>query len=557
MLFALLGFVLLAALTGWEVRHPVLPMTFELGAADVAARSAMAARLPGALTMLAAVVALGLVVVRTVSRTAAVYAVAALVTTPLAFLAARVAMVHASRAAAGMTFEHAVPALAYGLGPWAVVAPFALAGRLRAPSAAWWSAAAALVLALLVVGTRAYAVSYAIVTPLLAAAIGIELARTGRRPPSTTLAAAIAGIGWLVVHDLQTAPERLLAPLLDLGETDRAVITAAATHAAKIAVPILGAASALVALLAWLPGRYLPGSRGLLVAAVASAAGLGLRLVVYPQLLARSSPSASIEAWSQRRGPGEPLAALGIDRRELDSVKRATGEALVELPSATAAGTWLAVPPADGARRWLAMLPATLPEVNAAYRASRGANVPLLVGGDEATFLATSALHRGETSVNPLERTVPALPPPGLTPFDAEIGDELTVLGYRLVDANGKVVTSAVRHRGAGRETHLQVVLRVEKTPAEGICTFVHADRNPSRFAAEHRELPYPVRWWTPGEIVVDDFPLSLPADFSAGHYPLFWGVGILPCEDDRRRDVTRGPSDGHGRVSLSELEVR
>ena len=52
-LLAVLGLVLLAALGGWEVRHPVLPMTFELGHTDVAA-----ARLPAALALLAATVML-------------------------------------------------------------------------------------------------------------------------------------------------------------------------------------------------------------------------------------------------------------------------------------------------------------------------------------------------------------------------------------------------------------------------------------------------------------------------------------------------------------------
>ena len=85
----------------------------------------------------------------------------------------------------------------------------------------------------------------------------------------------------------------------------------------------------------------------------------------------------------------------------------------------------------------------------------------------------------------------------------------------------------------------------------------MHIDHAPARFAAEHRELAYPLRLWTAGEIFVDEYDVALGSDFSAGRYPMFWGMGVLPCEDDRRREVTRGPSDGHGRIALGELEVR
>ena len=54
---------------------------------------------------------------------------------------------------------------------------------------------------------------------------------------------------------------------------------------------------------------------------------------------------------------------------------------------------------------------------------------------------------------------------------------------------------------------------------------------------------------WRPGDVVVDDFVVKLPAHFRAGSYRMYWGVGVLPCEDDRRMHVTAGPNDGHDRV--------
>jgi hypothetical protein len=37
----------------------------------------------------------------------------------------------------------------------------------------------------------------------------------------------------------------------------------------------------------------------------------------------------------------------------------------------------------------------------------------------------------------------------------------------------------------------------------------------------------------------------------------MYWGVGALPCEDDRRMHVTAGESDGHDRIPAGTLEVR
>jgi len=90
-----------------------------------------------------------------------------------------------------------------------------------------------------------------------------------------------------------------------------------------------------------------------------------------------------------------------------------------------------------------------------------------------------------------------------------------------------------------------------------GFCTFLHIDHAPSRFSAEHRELAYPMSLWRPGDVVVDDYDVKLPAHFHRGSYRLYWGVGVLPCEDDRRMHVTSGPNDGHERIPAGSLEVR
>jgi hypothetical protein len=600
------GLVLVATWTAWEIRHPAVATSFE----GLAHSSVAFERLPSAVGSLLALLALAELVARihegpspdpAVSSRAALFAVGVYATMPLAFVPARlrsggelvvgvltlalaalgIAWLDASasrraRAVFGVagaalsvaaallvwkappwsvpvtaassvarTFDATVPALAYGLGPWVLFAPVALVSRRRSPGAAALSAVAVVALAALAFAPVRAVLPVTLVAPWLAGVVGVELASWQRT--STNFAAVVVSLGFLVAHDLGTAPERLLTPLVTLDATAIAAIATASAHAAKLAQVLLGVTTALVAALAWAPARGWPLPRlspRTVIFAAPLLAGLGLRIAVYPALLARASPSLALETWADRHRYGEPLAALGKEK---------------DVATAAAAGAWLAAADDAGSRRWLTMgnQPTALAEANASYRAIRHDNVPLLVAGDETTLLAASELYPGETNDNPLERVVLARPPALLHAVDAEIENAVALLGWQLTDDDGKEISHVRAHGGDARKAHLRVVLRVDAPPPTGSCTFVHVDRTPSRFAAEHRELAYPLRWWTAGEIIVDEYAVTLGADFTAGSYPVYWGMGVLPCEDDHRREVTRGPSDGHGRIALGNLELR
>jgi hypothetical protein len=103
----------------------------------------------------------------------------------------------------------------------------------------------------------------------------------------------------------------------------------------------------------------------------------------------------------------------------------------------------------------------------------------------------------------------------------------------------------------------VRVLVRSRSAGINAYCTFLHVDHSPARFSAEHRDLPYPMVLWRAGDVVVDDFDVKLPAHFRAGSYRMYWGVGVLPCEDDRRMHVTSGPNDGRDRIPAGTLEVR
>ena len=455
-------------------------------------------------------------------------------------------------APAPSTFDVPVTALAYALVPWTPFVPFALARR---PSSA--GHLAVMICAVAAIGAHALLAPRSGPAPLvgvasIAAAVGamMRTLEDARRPGATLIASVIA-IGWLVAHDVGITPDRALVAF---GASDAAM---PAAHAAASSLAIrsslwLCMVLACVALIA--PRTWLPAGRGLAIVAGGVFAGLVLRAHAYPELLARLSPGAAFEAWAQRHRPGEPLGLVGVDKR---SMAFAPGTSVVPQDDARSAGAWLAAAPRDAPeppRRFLALGATELPRVNAAFRAGRGTNVPVLAGQEGAILLAASSFVPGEHTENPLDAVVLASAPRMQHPLDAVLEDRLDAIGWELTDDRQRRIDAVPN---GSRRAHLRIFMRARSGEVSGYCTFLHIDHTPSRFSAEHREHAYPMSLWRTGDVVVDDFEVKLPAHFRAGSYRIFWGVGALPCEDDRRMHVVAGPSDGHDRIPGGSLEVR
>ncbi|WP_394829052.1 hypothetical protein [Pendulispora albinea] len=439
---------------------------------------------------------------------------------------------------ASVRFDAAVPALAYALVPWSPLVPVAFARR---PA----SRVQLLAMVTATAGLAAHASGR--LSPVVVAAIGVALLLALRslddveRAPASLVAMVIA-VGFLVVRDIEAVPARVLEAI---GRPDTNVppFTVAAAKMVRIATAITTAFTAAT----WLvPRAVLPVRRSLAIFIVASLAWLAVHVHVYPALLRRLSPAAARETWERVHVEGESLGTLGVDPRGI------TEGPAVRLPQATAAGRWLAED--ASARRYVALASMELPRLNAAFRAERHANVPILAGGDGVVMLAASALARGEHSESPLDTFVRDEVPGGLRPIDAVAGARFELVGWDLRDAQGRPLEVAA----TGKRLHLRLVLRVRALqPTDAYCTFLHIDHAPTRFAAEHREHLYPMSLWQVGDVIVDDFEVTLPPHFHTGRYALWWGIGELPCQDDRRMPVTAGPNDGHGRARGGTLEVR
>jgi hypothetical protein len=456
-------------------------------------------------------------------------------------------------AAGKATFEAPVAAIAYGLVPWTPLVPIALARRpTSAGHLALLIAAVLAIAAHAALGPRTGPAPVVGIAALAGAVAAMLRSLESSRRPAVALVATVIAIGWLVAHDVRLAPDRALVAF---GASDVAIPGA---HAAASSLAIRSSiwlCTALVSVALVVPRSWLPTGRGLAMVAAGVFAGLVLRAHAYPELLARLSPGAAFDAWAKSHRAGEPLGLVGVDPR---AVVFAPGTAVVPQPDAPGAGRWLAAATrgVEGEpRRFLALGAPELPRVNAEYRAAHGRNVPVLAGSNGAILLATSALARGERSDNPLDTIVLDEMPPALRPMGTVLDDRLEAAGWLLVDEKGRPLDAIAR---GSKTAHVRIAIRALRGVESGAyCTFLHIDHAPSRFSAEHRELPYPMSLWRAGDLIVDDFAVPLPAQFRAGSYRMYWGVGVLPCDDDRRMHVTAGPNDGHDRVPAGTLEVR
>lgn len=473
------------------------------------------------------------------------------------------------------SFARPVARVAYGLAPWTPLLPFALAGRPREGDRSRIFVFVAVLTVALESTASPHSGASTYAAPALAATVGALLAELDRqRSPATLLGVGVISIGAIIAHDLSLSPDRVVDALGVSVATGQAVKTA---RALRIAVWCVSGATALFTILKGSvdlreldPRRVGAGpvfrthggplllGPGLVVVLVGLATGLVLRLHAYPELLQRISPGRAFEIWTDRRKTGDQLGLFALDQQrwptsESDPITLSDPEAVTD---------WLvdSTPARAESRRFIATTPSGLARVNAAYRRRRGDNLPV-IAGEGAFLLGVSRLAFGEQSESPLDAIVRSSPPPDLRPLRAHLGTSLDVLGWNVTDAMGNATLAIPRRKTA----HVRIAVQVHGEGAgatreralAGHCTFLHVDHTPTRYGAEHREHPYPMSSWGEGDVVIDDFEIDLPAHFTIGSYPIYWGVGILPCQDDRRMPITAGPNDGHHRVPLGRLEVR
>jgi hypothetical protein len=301
--------------------------------------------------------------------------------------------------------------------------------------------------------------------------------------------------------------------------------------------------------------------RGAAVVVMGAVSGAMLAWGYFPSLLGHLSPRAALARYRDLHAAGEPIGALGVSAR---AAALEVGAAVRPIPDATAAAAFLASHrdrPAGAARSWLVVRAEDLPPLNALVRAREGRNAVVVVGGAGDALLVASDRAPGDpvagdsVAEGSLDDLVRSSMPPSAFVVEAGIGDALTALGWDLRDAAGAPAGDAI----APLATHrLRLYYRVEGSVDEGLCSFVHVDGQGRRFNVEHREFRrYPLRYWQRGDVIVDEFEVTLGANFTPGPYALRYGFDRLPCDGHARLVVKSGPHDADNRVLGGTIHVR
>lgn len=293
-------------------------------------------------------------------------------------------------------------------------------------------------------------------------------------------------------------------------------------------------------------GWLLP-KRGSLAATGGVIAGLTLSSAYYPALAAQLSPQESFDTFGRLARPGEELGMVG---QSAAAAPYAAGRSVATFPTAERAFDWLMEGGSN--RRWLVLRADALGGMNSRYRGlvEPRRNLPVLDGQSSEILLASDRLLPGETNQNPLDRFLIASEPKPAHVLDANLGDQLDVLGWDLFDADGRPVDAIV----PGKTVELVLYYRVVARITTNWETFVHIDGFQRRFNADHPTLAgrYPFSLWRVGDLVADRHFFALEPNFTAGQYRLLFGL----YSGTRRLALRRGPGTDD-RIDAGPISVR
>jgi Dolichyl-phosphate-mannose-protein mannosyltransferase len=338
----------------------------------------------------------------------------------------------------------------------------------------------------------------------------------------------------------------VLPQLASFGAFSRKLVAGAAVLVPLLALLPLGALALRdAARLVFRPRLGLSLTRAEAILLVGAAIGGVASLGFYPALSRQVAPKQIIERYRELGRAAEPLGMLGSDSAAI-RYRGASGASTFAEPRR--AFEWLTRDPAQ--RRWLLLRRADLPELNAAFRALRGENLPILDARSSEVLLASNRRRPGEPDESPLKGLIHDQPPPLQHPLHAVLGQELEVLGWSLTSPAGKPIASLTPSQTA----RLTIYYRVRAPIGGAWQSFVHLDGLQRRFNADHELLDgkYPLELWRPGDVLADTTELNLEPHFSPGSYRLYFGL----FAGDRRLPVTEGAASDD-RIEAGTLQVR
>jgi 4-amino-4-deoxy-L-arabinose transferase-like glycosyltransferase len=287
-------------------------------------------------------------------------------------------------------------------------------------------------------------------------------------------------------------------------------------------------------------------NRGTLGAVGVVAFGASLSLVYYPALADQLSPQESYEAYRRFAKPGEPLGMIGPSS---SLATHYAGRGVISFRGQEEAYRWLLEP---GGRRFLVLRADGLAGLNARYRSrvSGKSNLPVLDAHSSEILLVSNELHPGERSDNPLDAYLLGQEPRPTRKLDANLGDQLDVLGWDVTDLDDLPVSDVIPSRRYRFVIYYRVVARISGAWE----TFVHIDGFQRRFNGDHKTLDgrYAFALWQVGDFIADRHDIELEPNFTPGTYQVYFGL----YSGSRRLAVKRGAHQDD-RVQGGPLVVR
>ncbi|HKP56010.1 MAG TPA: glycosyltransferase family 39 protein [Polyangiales bacterium] len=346
------------------------------------------------------------------------------------------------------------------------------------------------------------------------------------------IALALVLVGLVVLGVLAYAmPDKLRMPTVALRWVKRLVFLPL----------VIAALVALAQLLLWLFGKL--GSYRF-----APLLGSGLAIGIYaahgflPALSEHFSPREIYTTYNALAATGEELGEYNVGGRAAAYYAKGS---VIELDSMGRLLDHLTGP----TRRWAAFPADELPEIDRGFRQRTHQHLFVADARSARVLLATNRPVEGRRDENFLRDLVRSAAPERIqhaNPINFEKRIEL--LGYDLdLPHDGYV--------GAGESFTLRWYFRVLQAGVPGYKVFVHVDGQGQRIHGDHEPVDgkYPLRLWDPGDVIVDEQKLDVPANFRAGDYTIYMGF----YSGESRLKIESGPNDGSDRATAGVLRIQ
>lgn len=277
--------------------------------------------------------------------------------------------------------------------------------------------------------------------------------------------------------------------------------------------------------------------------------GANVAVADLPSITNHLSQKGILDSFERLAPEGETLYVAGVDAS--DNSYYLGGEGVERLGRVADVRGLLC----DDARRFVVVPFDHLAEAHNAARRSdasdeecpNGAPFYVVDGRSTRYVLASNQLDAGEEDQSVIAQNVFTRDtlPEGAVPVTADIvagDDELRLVAY-------EISPSEIDHG----ELYVSAFWEVLKTPSAAWEVFIHVDYRGNRLNGDHQPVGdhYPTRYWVPGEIVRDRFPVEVSRADRSGEYSVFYGF----FRGDTRMTLSNAESDN--RYRLGTVRVR